>query len=113
MEATIANSKRNKQEKDKEADYKKVPDDVLEALKGHPSNLSRAASIKKYIANSMNLRSLAAKGKSQLNTVFVRNWSYDDDSESTVISDNFTSPDKAGSRENGMTGIDVDESLGF
>ena len=89
-----------------------MPDDVLEALKSHPDNLSRAAAIKKYLA-TVNSRSLAARGKSKLNTVFVRNWSYDEDSESTVISDSFTSPDKAGSKENGITGIDVDASLGF
>ena len=113
MNATIANSRLNEEkEKEKEPDYKKVPDDVLEALKSHPDNLSRAAAIKKYLA-TVNSRSLAARGKSKLNTVFVRNWSYDEDSESTVISDNFTSPDKAGSKENGITGIDVDASLGF
>ena len=113
MKATMANSRLNEEkEKDKEPDYKKVPEDVLEALKSHPDNLSRAAAIKKYLA-TLNSRSLAARGKSKLNTVFVRNWSYDEDSESTVISDSFTSPDRAGSRENGITGIDVDASLGF
>ena len=113
MNATMANSRLNEgKEKDKEPDYKKVPNDVLEALKSHPDNLSRAAAIKKYLT-TLNSNSLAARGKSKLNTVFVRNWSYDEDSESTVISDSFTSPGKAGSKENGITGIDVDASLGF
>jgi len=90
-----------------------VPHDVLEALKSHhPDNLNRAAAIKKYLT-TLNSNSLAAMGKSKLNTVFVRNWSYDEDSESTVISDSFTSPGNAGSKENGITGIDVDASLGF
>ena len=111
MNATLAKFNKDK-EKDKEPDYKKVSDDVLEALKSHPDNLSRAAAIKKYLT-TLNSNSLAARGKSKLNTVFVRNWSYDEDSESTVISDSFTSPDKAGSKENGITGIDVDASLGF
>ena len=111
MNATLAKFNKDK-ENDKEPDYKRVPDDVLEALKSHPDNLSRAAAIKKYLT-TLNSNSLAARGKSKLNTVFVRNWSYDEDSESTVISDSFTSPDKAGSRENGITGIDVDASLGF
>ena len=111
MNATLAKFNKDK-EKDKEPDYKRVSDDVLEALKSHPDNLSRAAAIKKYLT-TLNSNSLAARGKSKLNTVFVRNWSYDEDSESTVISDSFTSPDKAGSKENGITGIDVDASLGF
>lgn len=111
MNATLAKFNKDK-EKDKEPDYKKVPNDVLEALKSHPDNLSRAAAIKKYLA-TLNSNSLAARCKSKLNTVFVRNWSYDEDSESTVISDSFTSPGKAGSKENGITGIDVDASLGF
>ena len=111
MNATLAKFNKDK-ENDKEPDYKRVPDDVLEALKSHPDNLSRAAAIKKYLA-TLNSRYLAARGKSKLNTVFVRNWSYDEDSESTVISDSFTSPDRAGSKENGITGIDVDASLGF
>ena len=111
MNATLAKFNKDK-ENDKEPDYKRVPDDVLEALKSHPDNLSRAAAIKKYLA-TLNSNSLAARGKSKLNTVFVRNWSYDEDSESTVISDSFTSPGKAGSKENGITGIDVDASLGF
>ena len=114
MNATLANSRLNEdKEKDKEPDYKKVPAYVLEALKrNHPDNLSRAAAIKKYLT-TLNTNSLAARGKSKLSTVFVRNWSYDEDSESTVISDSFTSPGKAGSKENGITGIDVDASLGF
>ena len=111
MNATLAKFNKDK-ENDKEPDYKKVPNDVLEALKSHPDNLSRAAAIKKYLT-TLNSNSLAARGKSKLNTVFVRNWSYDEDSESTVISDSFTSPGKAGSKENGITGIDVDASLGF
>ena len=111
MNATLAKFNKDK-ESDKEPDYKRVSDDVLEALKSHPDNLSRAAAIKKYLT-TLNSNSLAARGKSKLNTVFVRNWSYDEDSESTVISDSFTSPDKAGSKENGITGIDVDASLGF
>jgi len=111
MNATLAKFNKDK-ENDKEPDYKRVSDDVLEALKSHPDNLSRAAAIKKYLT-TLNSNSLAARGKSKLNTVFVRNWSYDADSESTVISDSFTSPGKAGSKENGITGIDVDASLGF
>ena len=47
MNATIANSRLNEEkEKGKDSDCKKVPDDVLEALKSHPDNLSRAAAIK-------------------------------------------------------------------
>ena len=114
MEKTIANSKLNKDNNKKEPEYKKIPIYVLKALENtHPSKLSRAAAIKAHIAQNINVNDLAAKGKSRLNSIFIRNWSYDEDSESVVISDSFTSPENAGSESNGITGIDVDASLGF
>ena len=114
MEKTLANSKLNKDNNKKEPEYKKIPIYVLKALENtHPSKLSRAAAIKAHIAQSINVNDLAAKGKSRLNSIFIRNWSYDEDSESVVISDSFTSPENAGSESNGITGIDVDASLGF
>ena len=114
MKSTLANSKVEKKEKKKEPEYKRIPIYVLEALKAsHPGHLNRATTIEKYISEDLRVRSLAIKGKSRLNTVFVRNWSYDEDSESVIISDSFTSPAKAGSNETGTTGIDVDKSLGF
>ena len=97
----------------KEDDYKKVPEDVLASLKSHPDGKSRAAAIREHILQKSKLSRLERQGLSRMNTVFVRNWSYDEDSDSVVISDSFTRPEKAGSKDAGITGIDVDASLGF
>ena len=99
-----------KEDKD---DYKKVSDDVLQSLKSHPDGMSRAAAIDSHIRQKAKLANLARKGKLNLNTVFVRNWSYDEQSESVVISDSFVDPKSAGDKDTGITGIDVDKSLDF
>ena len=75
--------------------------------------MSRAAAIDSHIRQSAKLESLAKEGKSNLNTIFVRNWSYDEQSESVVISDSFVDPKSAGDKGTGITGIDVDKSLDF
>lgn len=113
MNQTIAKSRTNEEKKDETPDYKKVPEDVLDSLRSHPKGKSRARAIDDHIANRAKLSVMAIKGRSKLNTIFVRNWSYDEESESVVISDSFTSPKTAGNKENGITGIDVDQSLGF
>ena len=112
MQSTVAAAKYEKDEK-KEDDYKKVPEDVLASLKSHPDGKSRAAAIREHILQKSKLSRLERQGLSRMNTVFVRNWSYDEDSDSVVISDSFTRPEKAGSKDAGITGIDVDASLGF
>ena len=113
MQSTFAAARYEKEEK-KEDDYKKVPADVLESLKrSHPDGKSRASAIREHISHKSKLSRLKRQGLSRMNTVFVRNWSYDEDSDSVVISDSFTRPEKAGSKDAGITGIDVDASLGF
>lgn len=112
MNSTLANKYTEDQKEDKD-DYKKVGDDVLESLKSHPDGMSRAAAIDAHIRQNRRLSILASKGKSNLNTIFVRNWSYDEQSDSVVISDSFVDPKAAGAKETGITGIDVDKSLDF
>ncbi len=112
MEKTKADTKYEKEEKDEE-DYKKVPEDVMESLKSHPDGISRAAAIDNHINQRAKLANLERKGESRMKSIFVRNWSYDEDSDSVVIADDFTNPDTAGSKARGITGIDVDKSLGF
>ncbi len=112
MKKTLAN-KYVKDKKEDKNDYKKVSDDVLESLKSHPDGMSRASAIETHIRQHAKLGGLARKGKSNLNTIFVRNWSYDEQSDSVVISDAFVDPKEAGSQETGTTGIDVDKSLDF
>ena len=112
MQSTVDAAKYEKDEKD-EDDYKKVPEDVLASLKSHPDGKSRASAIREHILQRSKLSRLKRQGLSRMNTVFVRNWSYDEDSDSVVVSDSFTRPEKAGSKDSGITGIDVDASLGF
>lgn len=112
MESTIANT-RTDEEVDEKPDYEKVPEDVMDSLRSHPDGKSRAAAIDEHLQQRARLSGLARKGLAKLNSIFVRNWSYDEDSDSVVISDNFTSPARAGSKDSGTTGIDVDRSLGF
>ncbi len=112
MERTKTDTKYKKEEEKKD-DYKKVPEDVIKSLKSHPDGMSRAAAIDNHINERAKLANLARKGESRMNSIFVRNWSYDEDSDSVVIADNFTNPETAGSKEGGITGIDVDKSLGF
>ena len=112
MNQTMANS-RLEEEVDDKPDYEKVPEDVIDSLRSHPDGKSRAAAIDEYLKQRARLSGLARKGMAKLNSIFVRNWSYDEDSDSVIISDNFTSPEKAGSKDSGITGIDVDKSLGF
>ena len=113
MNSTIANSQYDEDDKEDKDDYKKVSDDVLQSLKSHPDGMSRASAIDSHIRQKAKLANLARKGKSNLNTVFVRNWSYDEQSESVVISDSFVDPKSAGDKDTGITGIDVDKSLDF
>ena len=113
MKGTRANTKYDEDKKEDEDDYKKVSDDVIQSLKSHPDGMSRASAIDTHIRQHAKLSNLASKGKSNLNTIFVRNWSYDEQSESVVISDSFVDPKEAGSKETGITGIDVDKSLDF
>ena len=111
MNQTMANSVQKRV--DDKPDYEKVPEDVIDSLRSHPDGKSRAAAIDEYLKQRARLSGLARKGMAKLNSIFVRNWSYDEDSDSVIISDNFTSPEKAGSKDSGITGIDVDKSLGF
>ncbi len=114
MKRTLANKyDDDKDKKETKDDYKKVSDDVLESLKSHPDGMSRASAIDTHIRQHAKLAGLARKGKSNLNTIFVRNWSYDEESDSVVISDTFVDPKVAGAQETGTTGIDVDKSLDF
>ena len=112
MNKTVANKYDESEDEDKD-DYTKVSEDVIQSLRSHPEGMSRAAAIDAHLSQRAKFANLARQGKSYLNTIFVRNWSYDEQSESVVISDNFVNPKAAGSKETGTTGIDVDKSLDF
>lgn len=113
MDKTKNNSQYEK-EKKAEPDYKKIPEDVMNSLKStHPDGLSRAAAIDEHLAQKAKISGLKQAGQQRLVGTRIRNWSYDKQSDSVVISDSFVDPRQAGSNESGTTGIDVDKSLGF
>lgn len=91
-----------------------VPEDVMKQLmSSHPDGLSRAAAIEAHLNDKTKMSQLAQKGANRLKTVSVRNWSYDDQSQTTIISQELVRPEEAGRQNNGTTGIDVDKRLGF
>jgi hypothetical protein len=108
-------------EKDKEKDTSngklesdKVPDEVMEQLLStHPDGLSRATAIDNFLAKKSNLGRFERNGQARLNTIFIRNWSYDEQSDSVLISSEMVRPEQAGLKKNGTTGIDIDQELGF
>ena len=83
------NKKRRKKKK-----TEKVPDAVLEMLSTHPSWERRAKAIKLELKNKK-----------------MRDWKYDKDSNSVVISGILKSPKDVGRENTGTTGIDVDKFL--
>jgi Zn-dependent protease with chaperone function len=90
----------------------KVSPEAMQSLASHPDHLSRA----KALSNHMDMgkrNQLVTKGTAALKTTFIRDWNYDKQSESVVISSEFVQPKLAGSQQVGTSGIDVDKQLGF
>lgn len=105
-------AQKNKKKKKLESDP--VPDEVMEALlSSHPQNLDRAQAIQERLKNSAMINRLDREGQSRINTIFIRNWSYDEMSDSVVISGDPVRPENAGITSHGTSGIDIDKELGF
>lgn len=91
-----------------------VPDEVMEALMStHPRNLDRAQAIQERLNDRATISRLVRDGQPKINSIFIRNWSYDEMSDSVVISGEPVRPENAGKAKNGMSGIDIDKQLGF
>ena len=105
---------KEKERPDRKLESDKVPDEVMEQLaSSHPDGISRAAAIDKFLSNKNNISKAERKGAARLNTIYIRNWSYDEQSDSVLISSEMVRPEKAGLKDNGTTGIDIDLELGF
>ena len=110
----IKDKDKEKEKADGKLESDKVPDDVMEQLaSSHPDGISRARAIDNYLSKRAELGKLEREGKARLNSIFVRNWSYDEQSDSVLISSEMVRPEKAGLKSNGTTGIDIDQELGF
>ena len=82
-------------------------------LSTHPQNLNRAQAIQERLAKRAMINRLVREGQSRINTIFIRNWRYDEMSDSVLISGDPVRPENAGITSHGTSGIDIDKELGF
>ena len=80
-------------------------------LRTHPSDEMRAKNIAEHIENKSLFEEFRANGKKNILTDTMRDWSYDKDSDSLVISDIEKDPKFIGLEQTGSTGINIDEFL--
>ena len=91
-----------------------VPAEVLNYLmRSHPSDPDRAKALGAHASQSSLMSKLASSGKSSLSSAYIRNWSYDSQSETVVIHEQMVNPKEAGLAKTGTSGIDIDKLLGF
>jgi len=91
-----------------------VPAEVLNYLmRSHPLDPDRAKAIGAHASQSSLMSKLASSGKSSLSSTYIRNWSYDSQSETVVIHEQMVNPKEAGLAKTGTSGIDIDKMLGF
>jgi len=118
FEESVAQSKKIKDiantKGSKKIESDEVPKEVMDQLaSSHPDGMSRASAIKNHLAKRSRLSDLKSQGSARLSTIFIRNWSYDEQSDSVIISSEMVRPEQAGLKANGTTGIDIDQELGF
>ena len=88
-----------------------VPEDVMAMLSTHPSAKRRAKAIQNELKNKKLFSDIEKKGKEARSSKLMRDWNFDEDSNSVVISDIMKSPQEIGLQKDGITGIDVDKFL--
>ena len=71
----------------------------------------RAKNIAEHIENKSLFEKFRANGRKNKLTDKMRDWSYDKDSDSLVISDIEKDPEFIGLEQTGSTGINIDEFL--
>ena len=90
---------------------KKISEETLEILSTHPSDERRAKAISEHIENKELFNEFRANGKKNKLKNTMRDWSYDKESDSLVISDIEKDPKLIGLEETGTSGIDIDQFL--
>tara|TARA_Y100001968_G_C19301900_1_gene689528 strand:- start:241 stop:1125 length:885 start_codon:yes stop_codon:yes gene_type:complete len=95
----------------KKKKIEKVPNSVMEMLSTHPSWERRAKAIKLELKNKRLFDDLKKEGKIARANKKMRDWKFDEDSNSVVISSILKSPKDVGKENTGTTGIDVDKFL--
>ena len=97
--------------KRKAKEREQISEQTLELLRTHPSDEMRAKNIAEHIENKSLFEKFRANGKKNKLTNTMRDWSYDKDSDSLVISDIEKDPKFIGLEQTGSTGINIDEFL--
>ena len=88
-----------------------MSEETLEILSTHPSDERRASAIREHIENKDLFNIFRAAGKQHRSKNTMRDWSYDKDSDSLVISDIQKDPKLIGLGKTGTTGINIDKFL--
>ncbi len=97
--------------KRKAKEREQISEQTLELLRTHPSDERRAKNIAEHIENKNLFDDFRANGKKNKLKDKMRDWNYDKDSDSLVISDIEKDPEFIGLEQTGSTGINIDEFL--
>jgi len=98
---------RKKRARDKE----QISKETLEILSTHPSDERRAKAIAAHIEDKQLFNDFRAIGRKNKLKNSMRDWSYDKESDSLVISDIEKNPKLVGLEETGSSGINIDKFL--
>ena len=79
----------------------------------HPTNESRAVVLENHLKNKTLFARLTKFGEMNRSDNAMRHWKFDKNTNTVVVSNHKTKASKAGKEEYGLTGIDIDEVLGF
>ena len=97
--------------KRKAKDKEQISEQALEILSSHPSDERRAKAIGEHIQNQDLFNKFRETGKKNKLKNTMRDWSYDKESDSLVISDIEKDPKLIGIGATGTSGINIDEFL--
>ena len=97
--------------KRKAKDRERISEQTLEILSTHPSDERRAKAIGEHIQNIELFNKYRATGKKNRLKNTMRDWSYDKESDSLVISDIEKDPKLVGLEKTGTSGINIDNFL--
>ena len=97
--------------KRKAKEKEQISEQTLEILSSHPSDERRAKAIGEHIQNKELFNKFRLTGKKNKLKNTMRDWSYDKESDSLVISDIEKDPKLIGLEETGTSGINIDKFL--
>ncbi len=97
--------------KRKAKENEQISEQTLEILRTHPSDERRAKAIGEHIQNKELFSKFKLTGKKNKLKNTMRDWSYDKQSDSLVISDIEKDPKLIGLEEAGTSGINIDKFL--